>query len=356
MIGITDFLGWIGVIVSICFLTSPILQFINLIKKKINYTEINILIILGNYVSSIVWLIYGYQIKIKQLIVCYSLGSLISLIWIWIYLVYMGKKKIKIALICTMVLSFLTLVLYILLTTIVTDRKMLGEICFIVCSLSYISPSQLLIKVLNSKDHKLIPIYSAIIATIGYGSWTLFGFVKWNATIIIPNIVGLFFSLAQIILYRVYKNKKQLSEELNNISHSIVGTMKNAFEKTVEIASSINPISNPTAPSNNNPAPVNATTDQGINFDSINNNENKNYADNMFNTKIENKESGAGPGLDFDTNVDKINNNNNIIVQNNNTADLPKDNNMDGNQISQEANNNNKKKDQKDGGGDFEFI
>ena len=84
MIGITDFLGWIGVIVSICFLTSPILQFINLIKKKINYTEINILIILGNYVSSIVWLIYGYQIKIKQLIVCYSLGSLISLIWIWI--------------------------------------------------------------------------------------------------------------------------------------------------------------------------------------------------------------------------------------------------------------------------------
>ena len=113
-------------------------------------------------------------------------------------------------------------------------------ICFDLCTLSYISPTQLLIKVLNTKDYKLIPIYSAIIASIGYGSWTLFGLFKFNANIIIPNLVGLGFSLAQIILYRVYKNKKPLTEELGNISNSVIGAVKNVVEKTVEIANSIN--------------------------------------------------------------------------------------------------------------------
>jgi solute carrier family 50 protein (sugar transporter) len=211
MVTITDFFGWVGVLVSIIFFASPLPQFINLIKKKSNLAEINIIIIMGNYISSVVWLIYGYKIKIKQITVCYSIGALLSLIWIWTYLIFLGKKKISQSLIFTILLSALTFALYIVLTVIISDIKTLGEVCFIVCSLSYISPTQLLIKVLNTKDYKLIPIYSAIIASIGYGSWTIFGLFKFNANIIIPNLVGLGFSLAQIILYRVYKNKKPLT-------------------------------------------------------------------------------------------------------------------------------------------------
>jgi solute carrier family 50 protein (sugar transporter) len=253
MVTITDFFGWVGVLVSIIFFASPLPQFINLIKKKSKFTEINIVIIIGNYISSIVWLIYGYRIKIKQITVCYSIGALISLIWIWTYLIYMGKKKISQSLIFTILLSALTFALYIILTVIISDIKTLGEVCFIVCSLSYISPTQLLIKVLNTKDYKLIPIYSAIIASIGYGSWTLFGLFKFNANIIIPNLVGLGFSLAQIILYRVYKNKKPLAEELGNISHSVIGAVKNVVEKTIEIANSIYP----TIPENKGSTPLN---------------------------------------------------------------------------------------------------
>ena len=241
MVTITDCLGWTGALVSICFFASPFLNFIKLLKKKISYKDINILIIFGNYISSIVWLIYGYKISLKQITVCYSLGALISLIWIWIYLTFLGKKKMTQALIFTMILSFLTFALYIILTVVISDIKTLGEVCFIVCSLSYISPTQLLIKVLNNKDIKIIPLYSAIISGIGYFSWTFFGLFKFNANIIIPNLVGLAFSLAQIILYRIYKNKKALTEEIGSISHSVIGAMKNVVEKTVEIANSINP-------------------------------------------------------------------------------------------------------------------
>ena len=306
-ITITDCFGWIGVIVSICFFASPIFQYINLLKKKIDYQKINIVIIIGNYISSIVWLIYGYQIKIKQLTVCYSIGALICLIWIWIYLVQMGKKKMTQALIFTMVLSALTFALFIILTVVINDKKILGEVCFIVCSLSYISPTQLLIKVLNSKDYKIIPFYSAIISAVGYGSWTIFGLFKFNANIIIPNLVGLGFALAQIILYRVYKNQKPLAEELGNISTSVIGAMKNVVEKTVEIANSINP----NASTNNNAPPANVEVVGNINKNSINNNKSDEI---NFNTNTESVNNENQTNIDFNTNLETnigINDNNN---------------------------------------------
>lgn len=307
MVTITDCFGWIGVIVSICFFASPIFQFINLLKKKIDYQKINIVIIIGNYISSIVWLIYGYQIKIKQLTVCYSIGALICLIWIWIYLVQMGKKKMTQALIFTMVLSALTFALFIILTVVINDKKILGEVCFIVCSLSYISPTQLLIKVLNSKDYKIIPFYSAIISAVGYGSWTIFGLFKFNANIIIPNLVGLGFALAQIILYRVYKNQKPLAEELGNISTSVIGAMKNVVEKTVEIANSINP----NASTNDNAPPANVEVVGNINKNSINNNKSDEI---NFNTNTESVNNENQTNIDFNTNLETnigINDNNN---------------------------------------------
>ena len=323
MITITDFFGWVGVIVSICFFGSPILKFKNLIKKKIDYKEINIVIVLGNYISSIVWLIYGYEIKIKQIIVCYSVGALISLVFIWIYLVFMGKKKMNQALIFAILLSALTFGIYIVLEVIINDNKILGEVCFIVCSLSYISPTQLIIKVLNSKDYKLIPIYSAILSAIGYGSWTIFGLLKFNATIIIPNLVGLGFSLAQIILYRVYKNKKALTEEIGNISTSVIGAMKNVVEKTVEIANSINI----TTPQNNSPPPPNSSVNPIINNNSPNNN-----------------------NIDFNVNNDNnINNNNENINDNNNNENVDTNTNINFNtnpekNVSVNVNGNNENK------------
>ena len=332
MITITDFFGWVGVIVSICFFGSPILKFINLFKKKIDYKEINIVIILGNYISSIVWLIYGYEIKIKQIMVCYSVGALISFIFMWIYLVFMGKKKMNQALIFAILLSVLTFGIYIVLEIIINDNKILGEVCFIVCSLSYISPTQLIIKVLNSKDYKLIPIYSAILSAIGYGSWTIFGLLKFNATIIIPNLVGLSFSLAQIILYRVYKNKRALTEELGNISTSVIGAMKNVVEKTVEIANSINL----STPQNNNAPPPNSSVNPIVNNNSTNNDNNDFNVNNINNNYENNSNNKNDNNNNHNNEKDDTNTNINFNVN----PEINLNVNMNGNNENKESNIN----------------
>lgn len=311
-----DLFGWTGAFISICFFCSPVLNFIKLIKKKIQYKDIHILIILGNYISSIVWLIYGYKISCTQLITCYSIGASISLIWIWIYLINMGKKRMTLTLIYALILSVLTFSLYITLAIIIDDKDTLGEVCFIVCSISYISPTQLLIKVLNKKDYKIIPIFSAVISGLGFGSWTIFGLFQFSATIIIPNLVGFIFSAAQIILYRIYKNKKTLVEEIANISTTVIGTVKNVVERTVEIANNINQTTqnenqteNGQNPTNNSLEVKNVNND--INFDT-NKENNKNQIE-------DNKNSNVIGDFDFNTNIDDHpqNNENNNNIQNN---------------------------------------
>ena len=73
------------------------------------------------------------------------------------------------AMILLMGLSILTFSIYIILTIIITDKNIIGNIC-LVYLITYISSAQLIIKVINYKDYKLIPIYSAIRASISYGS------------------------------------------------------------------------------------------------------------------------------------------------------------------------------------------
>ena len=311
-----DLFGWTGAFVSICFFCSPVLNFIKLIKKKIQYKDIHILIILGNYISSIVWLIYGYKISCTQLITCYSIGASISLIWIWIYLINMGKKRMTLTLIYALILSVLTFSLYITLAIIIDDKDTLGEVCFIVCSISYISPTQLLIKVLNKKDYKIIPIFSAVISGLGFGSWTIFGLFQFSATIIIPNLVGFIFSAAQIILYRIYKNKKTLVEEIANISTTVIGTVKNVVERTVEIANNINQTTQNENQTENGQNPtINSLSAKKENND-INFDTNK---ENNQNQTEENKNTNVIGDFDFNTNIETNpqNNENSNNIQNN---------------------------------------
>ena len=184
----------------------------------------------------------------------------------------------------------------------------------LVCSLSYISPTQLLIKVLNKKDYRIIPIISAIISSLGFGSWTIFGLFQFSATIIIPNLVGFIFSAAQIILYRVYKNKRPLEEEIGNISTSVIGAVKNVVERTVEIANNINQkTQNDTNKENGQTANTNVALE--VKKDSNEMNFDTNNVTNQNQTEESTNNNQIG---DFDFNTDDTpQNNQNNNIQNN---------------------------------------
>jgi hypothetical protein len=229
----------------------------------------------------------------------------------------MGKQKMTLTLIYALFLSVLTFGLYIVLAIIIDDKDTLGEVCFIVCSLSYISPTQLLIKVLNKKDYRIIPIISAVISSLGFGSWTFFGLFQFSATIIIPNLVGFIFSGAQIVLYRVYKNKKPLDEEIGNISKSVIGAVKNVVDRTVEIA---NNIKTTAQDENNNESEINkGQSNKNVDLNVGNNS--INFETNNVSNNNNGEKNNNNNNIDFNTNLEiSIQNNNNNFnnVQNNN--------------------------------------
>lgn len=203
-----NFLGWIGAAVSVLFFSSPSIQFYKLFKKKIHYVEINILIIIANYFSCIVWLIYGYSIKCIQINVSNGIGAVVSLAWTWIYSVHLGKDHLNLAIFFTMGLSAISFVIYILLTMVI--NKAVGQVCLVLCSLSYLSSSKALFEAYRTKNYKLIQIYSAILSVIGCAGWFFYGLLKLNMIIIVPNLVGFVIAIAQVMFWRYYKVKQSL--------------------------------------------------------------------------------------------------------------------------------------------------
>ena len=289
-----DFYGWLGALLSIGFFAAPIYKYYNLIKNKIEYKEINIFIIVENYINCFFWLIYGYEVQIKQIRVSHSLGIIISFFLLWIYLSHMEKEKRAYSLLYTALLTSLTFAIYAFLI-IINDKKNLREICCIFCTLIHICPTPLLIKAYNSKNYKIIPIYTVIFASIIDGIWTIFGFMITNANVIIPNLIGLIFTLAQIILYHFWKYKYPLTEELDNINSSI-GTMKKVVDKTVELTT----------------YPKKSINDEPLVDKDLNNNDNEDFVFNENNNKINNMNEGE------DNETSKERKKNNILYINDN--------------------------------------
>lgn len=257
---LVGFLGWVGATVSLFFFVSPVFQFYKLYKNKIQYNEISSIIILANYFSCIVWLIYGYSIKCTQIIVANCLGAIISLAWIWTYLVYMGKSHLNIALFYTMGLSAISFIIYILLAIVVNNSKVVGQICLILCSLSYASSAKLLLEVARTRNYKLIPIYSAILSLIGCTGWTTFGLLNLNFIIVVPNLVGAVISLAQIFTWKLYKKKSPLVDRVRDVSITQTSMGPNIGKETIMGTDSL-----PNLEPNNNPLPnLKQSTENGL--------------------------------------------------------------------------------------------
>ena len=75
----------------------------------------------------------------------------------------------------------------------------------------FISPGQKILRVIKEKNYKLIPIYSTIINIVYSIAWLLYGISIKMVLQIIPNVLGLFFSIINTgawIYY--YKRRKKL--------------------------------------------------------------------------------------------------------------------------------------------------
>ena len=81
--------------------------------------------------------------------------------------------------------------------------------------LMYAAPGEKIFKVFKTKKYNLIPIFSTIGGFFCSLCWLAFGIYKGDINLIIPNGLGLFFSILQIVVYLIFYCKKRSEENFD---------------------------------------------------------------------------------------------------------------------------------------------
>lgn len=212
--------GWVGAIISIYFYFAPGFPFYKALKDQMKYQDLPIILLLSSFINCILWADYGLIKNSTQIYITNSLGGTITLIWITIYLLYLGKKYFVISLILNIFLLIATGAISFLFYFII-DSNITGLIAMIFNVLMYAALGEKIISVIKTKNYELIPIYSSIGGFLCSLSWLIFGFYQNDKNIIIPNSLGILFSVIQILIFIILYCKSHKNNNDKNPNSSI---------------------------------------------------------------------------------------------------------------------------------------
>lgn len=240
LFSISDFIqetcGWIGCAMNLYFFVKPIVPFVNVIKGKINFEESPGIYVTVLYINSVCWYTYGELTFSDQMRLSYIIGSFIYLVLLCIYLYYEIKKYLFDTILNILLLITGTYSLYVGLTFILDEDQIAAKFCNAASLVYFFFPIQIIYKVINYKNYKLIQVIDNIINIFTSSMWIIYGTLILENLLVYPHIINVILSLIQLYLYYSYKNKFSYIEgkESNIIRIENIGDEKN-FEENNKI-------------------------------------------------------------------------------------------------------------------------
>jgi solute carrier family 50 protein (sugar transporter) len=216
-----DIFGWAATYLTALFYVSLVTPFIKIFKGQMKYQDAPIFVIYVSYINCILWIIYGSMIFSSQIRICNIIGASSTFILIFIYLSYEIKKYILDSILSAIIVVYGTFVLYNYLTIIITDKaNIIGNFCIFAKFCVFISPIQLIYRVIKEKNYILIPIYASFVSFSSGICWVIYGFYIKNIYVILPNMVGIILGITQFYVFFYYKkNYSNLYISNNNTIH-----------------------------------------------------------------------------------------------------------------------------------------
>ena len=198
--------GWVGTGISTFFYIAPIVPFIKLIKGEITYKESPGILLICSFMNCILWGDYGLLLDRFLIYFANGIGGVITLIWIVIFIIHFVEKRFAMALLYNLIL-IIAIIGIAMLFFFIVPYEVTGKIAMLFNVLMYASPGEKMITVFKTGNYKLIPIWSTLGGTACSACWMIYGIylVDWNQ--IIPNALGVIFSIIQIIVFLFYKLK-----------------------------------------------------------------------------------------------------------------------------------------------------
>ena len=198
--------GWVGTVIATYFYIAPVVPFLKLIKGEISWKESPGILLICSFMNCILWGDYGLLLDRFLIYFANGLGGVITLIWIVIFIIHFVEKRFAMALLYTLILT-IAIVGIALLFFFIVPYQITGKIAMVFNVLMYASPGEKMITVFRTGNYKLIPIWSTLGGTACSACWMMYGIylMDWNQ--IIPNGLGVIFSIFQVIVFLFYKLK-----------------------------------------------------------------------------------------------------------------------------------------------------
>ena len=206
--------GWTGTALATYFYLAPGVPFYKLIKEQIKVNEIPGILLICSFMNCILWADYGLLDNALQVYFANGLGGAITLVWITTYLIYLAKQNVKYAFLLILLLMIIVGGISYLFYFIIS-KKITGLIAMVFNVLMYAAPGEKIFKVFKTKQYNLIPIFSTIGGFFCSLCWLMFGIYKKDINMIIPNGLGLFFAILQVIVYLIFYCKKRSEDNFD---------------------------------------------------------------------------------------------------------------------------------------------
>lgn len=211
-----ELVRWFVTCLTTGFYISLILPFFSIFRGKLRYENAPIFVIVISYINCFIWIIYGNMISSNQIIISNIIGGISSLTLIFIYLIYEIKKYLIDSILNISILILGTIFIYKILIILIKDAKIIEKICITTRLFAFISPIQLVYRVIKENNYILIPILTSYISFLSCIFSVLYGFFIKDIYVVIIYSLGILLALVQFYVYSYYKRKNKNFDENNS--------------------------------------------------------------------------------------------------------------------------------------------
>ena len=211
----------LGTIFSIFLSFSPTVPFMQVFKGE---EKIDILpegMLLCQLLNRLLWC--SVWVLTKKLIpfINASVGILITTVFLTLYLyLFFHRKCLKTLSKFLILLGFESAIFF--GAILFGNVSVVSLIAMIFNVAMYIAPGQKILRVIKEKNYKLIPIRSTIVSICCSGSWLMYGIVINLIPQIVPNALGLFFSIANTLAWIYFYINRDLSKDKEEETFAVI--------------------------------------------------------------------------------------------------------------------------------------
>ena len=225
-----EYVGWLACGINALYFLAPVEPFFRVLRGKLNFEETPGVFVTTCYVNCFVWYVYGDMIFSDQVKYSNLIGACASLCLIVIYLIYELKKYLVDSILNALILITGTWAVYRALTIIIDDDRIVGKICIGTAVVMFLSPIQIVYKVMKEKNYYLIPIRSAFVYLFTCIVWIVYGILIEDFYLVCPHSIGIILFLVQIVVY--FKFKRKYPAISDKVFTSTIGIESTGNEET----------------------------------------------------------------------------------------------------------------------------